>query len=95
MWQDRTISLEWFDQIPVGGREWGRKEKREKREKLHLLFRISGAQTVVSSRSKMQSSSMRRGLIIETKIWDFHQAPRGKGFSPTRFIFGLRVIQMA
>ena len=92
MWQDRTISLEWFDQNPVGGREWARKEKREK---LHLLFRISGAQTVVSRRSKMQSSSMRRGLIIETRIWDFHQAPRGKGFSPTRFIFGLRAIQMA
>ena len=80
---------------------WGRKEKREererrrrRREKLHLLFRISSDQTVVSNRSKRQSSSTRRGLCIETKIWGFRQAPRGRGFSPTWFNSCLRSIQM-
>ena len=89
------IPLDLLDQtIWWGERKRGRKEK-ENKEKLHILSRIFGNRTVVSRRSKRQSSSMRRGLRIETKINGFLQTPRDRGFSLTRFILGLSAIQMA
>ena len=69
-----------LDQVgPNFGGEWGRKkrEKRERRrrmrEKLHLLSKFSGDRTFSFCRSKKKSSSMRRGLHIETRILVFRQ----------------------
>ena len=61
-------------------------------EKLHLLSRIYGDRVVDFRPSKRQSSSTRRELRVGTRIWGFHQTPRGMGFSPTLVIFGLRSI---
>ena len=82
----------------IGGEQIGEKEMRKKkrrkgmREKLHILSRFSGNRTVGSDQSKRQSWSMHRELRVGTKISRFRQAPRGRGFSPTRFNFCLRVI---
>ena len=65
------------------------------RERLLLLFRFLSDQTIGSSQSKRQSWSTNRELRVGTKNSVFRQTPRGKGYSPTQFIFGLRVIQMA
>ena len=64
------------------------------REKLHLLSRFPDHRTVGSGRSKRQSWSTHRELCVGTKISDFHQVSRARGFSPTRFNSCLRVIQM-
>ena len=102
MWQERTIPLEWFDQIRWeeengGEKDRERKEREEEkmRERLLIFFRFSGDWTVGSGRSKRQSGSTHRELRVGTKINGFRQTSRGRGFSPTRFIFGLRAIQMA
>ena len=76
------------------GRKKEKRERKMRREKLYLLSIISGDRSVVSRRSKRQSSSMRQGLRIETKIWGFRQALRGRGFSPTWFNSSLKAIQM-
>ena len=76
-------------------REKERKEKKEEErmsEKLHLLSRFYGDRTIGFSRSKRQSSSMRRELRVGMRILGFCQTPRGRGFSPTLVTFGLRVI---
>ena len=78
----------------MGERKLERKGKRRRREKLHFLSRFYGNRTFGFRRSKRQSSSMRRGLRIETKIWDFRLALRGTGFYPTRFNSYLRAIQI-
>ena len=64
-------------------------------EKLPLLSRISRYWAVGFRRSKRQSSSTRQELRVGARIRGFHQTSRGRGSSPTRFIFSLRVIQMA
>ena len=76
-------------------KEKERKEKKEEEkmsEKLHLLSRIYGDWAVGFRRSKRQSSLTRRELCIGIRIWGFHQTPRGRDFSPTLSIFGLRTI---
>ena len=78
-----------------GGKEKERKEKKEEgklSEKLYLLSRIYGDQAIGFRRSKRQSSSIRRELRVGTRIGDFRQIPRGRGFSLTLIILGLRVI---
>ena len=71
-----------------GGREEigekGKREERERgrrrREKLHLLSKFDGDRIIGFHRSKRQSSSTPRGFRIETKIGEFRQVPRGRGF---------------
>ena len=74
---------------------WIRKEKKRKernrgrrgreREKgkkgFLLLSKTYGDQTDGFRRSKRQSSSTRREIHVGTKIWEFCQTPRGRGFS--------------
>ena len=95
------IPLAKLDQILVGEGKLERKRKerekerrRRRREKLHLLSRFIGDRIVDSSRSKRQSWSIHRELRMGTKTTRFRQTPRGRGFSPTRFISCLRAIQM-
>ena len=84
----------------VGEKEKGRKIKMEKRkerkgklsEKFYLLSKIYGDRVVGFHRSKRKSSSTRRELHVGTRIWGFRQTPRGRGFSPTLIILGLRSI---
>ena len=90
-----------LDQISVGEGKLEKKRKerekerrRRRREKLHLLSRLIGDRIVGSSRSKRQSWSTHRELCMGTKNTRFRQTPRGRGFSPTRFISCLRSIQM-
>ena len=97
----RTSHLTKLDQISVEERKlerkikiWKRERRRRKREKVHLLSRFDGDRTVSILQSKRQSSSTRRGLHIETKIWHFRQAPRGRIFSPTWVNSCLTAIQM-
>ena len=83
----------------MGERKLGEKREREKerrrREKLqYFLSRFPGDWTFGSGRSKRQSWSTHRKLRVGTKISDLRQAPRGRGFSPTRLNSCLRVIQM-
>ena len=92
---DETIRCE---EENDGGEEKEKKEKRERRrrrrEKLHLLSSFSGDRTVGFYRSKMESSSLRKELQVETGIGEFRQTPRGKGLSPTWFNSRLKSIQM-
>ena len=69
-----------------------REKKKMRSEKLHILSRFFGDRTIGFRRSKRQSSSMRRELRVGTRIRGFPQTPRGRGSSPTRFIFSVRVI---
>ena len=61
-------------------------------EKLYLLSKIYGDRVVDFFRSKRQSSSTRRELRVGIRIWGFRQTLRGRGFSPTLVILGLRPI---
>ena len=70
----------------------GRGEEGKMSEKLYLLSKIYGDWVVGFHRSKRQSSFARRNLHVDTKIWGFHQTPRGRGFSPTLVNLDLRVI---
>ena len=72
-----------------------KKREEEKSEMLKLLSRIRGDRVVGSGRSKRQSWSTQRELCVGIKISGFFQTLRGRGFSPTHFILGLRAIQMA
>ena len=91
-----------FDQTGRERGNWRReKEKgREKREKkknereAHILSRFLGDRTFGSGQSKRQSWSTHQELRVDTKINDFLQVPRSRGFSPTRFNSCLRDIQM-
>ena len=101
MWQERTIPLEWFNQIRWEEEKGGEKKKerekerrRRRREKLHLLYRFPDNRTVGSGRSKRESWSTHRELRVGTKISRFRQTSRGRGFSPTWFNSCLRAIQM-
>ena len=76
-----------------GGKEKERKGKKEEgkwTEKLYFLFKIYGDRVVGFHRSKRQSSSTRRELHVGTRILGFRQTPRGRGFSHTLVILGLR-----
>ena len=64
------------------------------REKLYLLSRFLGDQTVGLVRSKRQSWSTHRELHVGTKIRGFRQTSRSRGFSSTQFNSCLRAIQM-
>ena len=99
MWQERTFHLTKLDQISVGEgkleikrKEREKERRRRRREKLHLLSRFLGDRIVGSSRSKKQSWFTHRELRMGTKNTRFRQTPRGRGFSPTRFISCLRAI---
>ena len=89
MWQGGDIPLEQVGPNPVGERRHGgenrKREKgerrRRRREKLHLIYKFYDDRTVGFCRRKRQSSPTRQGLRIETKIRNFRQAPRGRGFS--------------
>ena len=61
-------------------------------EKLYLLSKIYGDRAVGFRRSKRQSLSTRRELHVGTRILGFHQTLRGRGFSSTLVILGMRVI---
>ena len=65
------------------GKRKGQKEREEEksRERLLVVSRFPEDPTIGFLRSKRQSLSTRRGLRIETKIWEFHQALRVRGFS--------------
>ena len=73
-------------------RERKKKEEGKWSEKHYLLSKIYGDWAVDFRRSKKQSSSTRRELRVGTRIWGFCQTPRGRGFSPTLVVLGLRVI---
>ena len=71
-----------------------KKEEEKRSEKLYILSNIYGDWTISFRQSKRQSSSMRQELRLGTRIHGFSQTLRGRGFSPTLVILGLRVIQM-
>ena len=88
MWQGGDFPLELY-WIKFGGerkneeRERERKEKKEGEKmskKLHLLSRIYGDRATGFHRSKRQSSSTRRELRVDTRIWGFCQTLRGRVF---------------
>ena len=82
----------------MGEEERGRrkKEKKEREEEVereaYLLSKFFDDRTFGSRWSKKESSSSWQELQVETEIEEFRQTLRGRGSSPTRFIFGLRTI---
>ena len=92
------LESSWIDLVgekEKKGKEKERKEKKEEgkwSEKLYLLSKIYGDRAVGFRQSKMQSSSTQRELRVGIRMWGFRQTPRGRGFSPTLVILGLRAI---
>ena len=83
MWLEETFHLTKLDQFN-GERIWeekGKGEEEKRREKLLLLSSVPGDPTVGFRRSKRQSSFSRRELRVGTRIGEFRQTPRGRGFS--------------
>ena len=81
----RTSHLSKFYQIGREGEKKGKRKremrKEEKmRERLLLLFSFPRYLTIGVRQSKRQSSFLRRELRRETKIGEFRQAPRRRGF---------------
>ena len=87
-------SIRW-ERREKGGKKKKEKKKKEeekKSEKLHILSTIYGDRAIDFCRSKRQSSSTRRELHVGIRIKGFRQTPRGRSFSHTLVILGLRVI---
>ena len=74
-----------------------RKEREEEGRKRSSTFSLvfSAIGPSIPCWSKKESSSSWKELQVETEIEGFRQTSRGRSASPTRFIFGLRAIQMA
>ena len=94
-WQERTSHSSKFDQTGRGRKKKKEREEEKMRERLLILSRFPSDRTINLGQSKRQSWSTHKELRVGTKNSGFHQNPRGRGSSPTRFIFGLRAIQMA
>ena len=62
------------------------------REELHLLSSFPGDPTVGFIREQGTKSIPAARALSRDRNWEFRQTPRGRGFSPTRFISCLRVI---
>ena len=58
-----------------------KKEEKKRKEKLPILSSFPVGPTVGVRRSKRQSSSSWRELRVGTRIREFQQTPRGRGFS--------------
>ena len=75
------------------GKKWREKKEREKRgeekmrEKLLILSSFLGDPAFSVCQSKRKSSSSRRELRPETRIREFHQTLRGRGFFLLGFNF--------
>ena len=87
----------WWKEREKERKEKKKKEKKRKKEekrseKLHLISRIYEDRAIGFRWSKRQSSSTRRELRVGTRIRGFLQTSRGRGFSPTLVILGLRAI---
>ena len=82
--KEGDIPLELLGQTGRERKKSGGKRKREEenmREKLLFLSSFLEDPTVNVRWSERQSSSSQRELRIETKIREFRQTPRGRGFS--------------
>ena len=70
------------------------REKREEekmRENLLLRSSFPGDSAIDVYRCKRQSSSSRRELRVGTRIGEFRQTPRGRGFFLLGFILSLKI----
>ena len=98
MWHERTSHLTHLGPTGGMGREGekkGKKKKRElEREKLYLLSKFPDDRIGGFRQSKRESSSSRQVLCIKTRIREFRQTLRGRGFSSTLLNPCLRVIRM-
>ena len=70
-WQERALSLDPSWTKPVGWERRKEGEEKIEREKLYLLSKFPGDQTVGFWRSKRQSASPQRELQAETETRSF------------------------
>ena len=98
MWQERTIPLEWFDQIRWEEKDGGEKEREKKKEKkrrgergfsFSLDFPMIGSSFVVRARGEVDPGNESYAWVPKSR--SFIKLQEVGGF-PTRFIFSLKAI---